>query len=339
MATIRDVARHARVSTGTVSNVLSGRKSCDPELAKRVQEAARKLDYRPNALARGLVTKKTRTLGLMAAQLGTFFSQRMLAGAESMANALGYSVLVCNTDLDPMKERSYLRILHEKRVDGVLFATYTTEDRLPEWAEDPDSRLFIPYVLTGAAVPDPPTDCVVIDNVEIGLQATNYLISMGHSRIAYVSGPWNQLASRERCEGYKQALAAAGIPLEQGYVKTGNWGPESGHNAAAELFASEPAPTAVFSANDAMAFGAMQAIRERGLRIPEDVSVVGCDDHSACPFVSPPLTTVSLPLQELASLATRLLIERVDGLRTRKELTVLKPGLVIRRSCRPPAQT
>ncbi len=335
MVTIKDVARTAGVSLGTASQALRGSASVREATRRRVLAAAARLRYRPSALARGLVTHRTHTIGLLISDIGNPFFIRAVRAVEDVANENGYNIILCNTDEDPRKEMQYLGVLVEKRVDGIILAT-TAESR--QVVRDV-RRERIPLVLFDRAWPGIAADTVTVDGMLGGRLATEHLLGLGHRRIAIIHGPSKRSTGSERLLGYLAALADAGIRAATELIREGDFKQDSGHRLAHELLGIAPRPTALFCTNNLMTVGALHALRELGLRIPRDLSLVGYDDMEWWTLTQPPLTTVGQPVYALGREAMRLLLERI-GSRTgrRPRHVVLKPELIARESCGPPPQ-
>jgi LacI family transcriptional regulator len=336
VVTIKDVAREASVSVGTASQALRESPAVREETRRRVLAVAKRLRYQPSALARGLVTRRTHTIGLLISDIANPFFIRAVRAIEDVAQGNGYNVILCNTDEEAIKETQYLRVLMEKRVDGIILAT--TAGSLPAVRDVRWRR--IPLVLFDRELPGVPTDTVKVDSVLGGRLATEYLLALGHRRIAIIHGPLVRSTGAERLRGYLLALQAAGIQPEPALIREGNFKQDSGRELARQLLKLSPLPTALFCTNNLMTVGALQTLGERGVRIPLDVSLVGYDDMEWWTLTHPPLTTVGQPVYDLGREAMRLLLAQigVHG-RRRPQRVMLKPELILRASCGPPAVT
>jgi len=329
--TIRDVARLAGVSKSTVSRVLNGDPNVAEETRNAVVAAIKEIRYTPNALARGLNTRKTGTIGLIISDITNPFHAEVARGVEDLASDFDSNVILCNTDGRPKKEAAYIDLLVEKRVDGIIFTSVKTDES--DMTNLRSRR--IPFVFAGRTLPDVAADSVVVDNILGGFQAANHLLRLGHQRIAYLAGPSHVSASMDRHEGYCQALRRAGIEPDPQLVIEGDFKQEGGYRAMSALLDRSLGITAVFAANDYMAMGALEAIYERGLRVPEDIAVVGFDDIPFARLHLVQLTTVAQPKYDIGAIAARMLFERIDG-KAQDEPSrrvVLPPRLVIRRTC------
>jgi len=330
MPNIKDVARSAGVSVATVSRVLNSDPNVASETRSRVFDAVTRLDYRPSSLARGLRTAETHTVGVILPDVTNPFFAAVLRGIEEVAWERGRQILIGDTANDEARQAAYLRLLTDKRTDGVL-ALSARGDLTPLL----DLGRRLPVVLACEYVDGDPLPSVAIDNVGAALEATSHLTDLGHTRIAYIGGPPGVILCRDRRRGWEQALRF--VPAHRGrspLMDRGDFTIDSG-KAAAERLLSLPdheRPTAIFCANDEMAIGAMQAARAAGLRVPEDLSVVGFDDIAMSRVVYPTLTTVSQPMYDLGRTAMELLL---DGGAPAPGRRVLPHRLMVRGSTGP----
>jgi LacI family transcriptional regulator len=333
VVTIKDVAREAGVSVGTASQALRGSAVVREATRQRVLAVAARLRYQPSALARGLVTRRTHTVGLLISDIANPFFIRAVRAVEDVAQENGYNVILCNTDEAPAKETQYLRVLMEKRVDGIILATTAASRRGVreiQWQR-------IPLVLFDRELPGVATHVVKVDGVLGGRLATLHLLGLGHRRIAIIHGPLDRSTGVERLEGYRTALRAAGMRPDPALIREGNFKQDSGYGVARALLDLAAPPTALFCTNNLMTVGALRALRERSVRIPEDLSLVGYDDMEWWTLTHPPLTTVGQPVYDLGREAMRLLLAQMGSeKRRRPQRIVLKPELILRESCGPP---
>jgi LacI family transcriptional regulator len=305
-AVMHDVARLAGVSHQTVSRVLNDHPNVRPETRERVLEAIRELNYRPNALARGLVTRRSRTIGVISFDTRLFGPASTLLAIEHAARAAGYAVTISSlADLDAASVRSAVDALAGQSVDGVI--VIAPRESAARGLRDLRPGLPVVAVEAGYGGEIP----VVSVDQHTGAQlATGHLLSLGHRTVWHVAGPTDWLEARERVEGWQASLTAAGVAVPP--VLRGDWSPESGYRAGLEL-AENPEVTAVFAANDQMALGVMHAFYERGVRVPADVSVVGFDNIPESAFLIPALTTVHQDFDELGRRGLTLLVQIMDG--------------------------
>ncbi len=329
--TITEVARKARVSTQTVSRVLNNRPDVSPETRQRVQRVIRRLGYQPSAIARSLVSRRTRTLGLITADFSDYFFTQVIAGAEVEARKHGYFFMLGSTERNPQDEPEYIRLLTERHVEGILFARPSTE---------PDHHYLIsllrdgvPVVTTAYHLPGETLTVVDVDNVDGALQATRCLLEHGHHQVAMITGPAIWKSVNDRTRGYTLALEKAGIAVDPSLIAEGNWSYQGGYQAMQELLARGRPFSAVFAQNDRMAIGAMRALREAGRRAPHSVSVVGYDDIPVAEYCDPPLTTIRQPMRQVGEVATRLLIQAIEEPGSVQGEVLLKTELIHRGSC------
>ncbi|GFN21903.1 LacI family DNA-binding transcriptional regulator [Thermanaeromonas sp. C210] len=330
MVTIKDVARKAGVSVTTVSRVLNNSPHpISPETRQRVLEAVAELGFLPNAAARSLQLQETKTIGLMLPDIANPYYPGIVRGIEDVAHEEGYTIILCNTDRSRERTSRYLRVLREKRVDGIIFTGGgVVEDACRDrffWREEE-----IPTVVIGRHSADFPS--VQIDNVAAAKGAIAHLISQGHRYIACITGPETSTTARDRLQGYREALAEAGLEYDAAMVVAGDFSPAGGYRALEELLARPRLKfTALFTHNDLMAVGALKALADNGLSVPRDVAVVGFDDIPLASYVLPRLTTVAVPVYDLGVTAMRLLRDLLQG-REVAPVTTLPTELVVRES-------
>lgn len=331
MATIKDVARQADVSLATVSHVINQTRFVSDELRTRVVTAMQELNYSPNSAARSLRSGETRTIGLIVPDNSNPFFAEIARIIEDIGFDNGYSVIFCNSDGNNQKESSYIQLLISKRVDGVIFiASQGTSGSIRDLTEQK-----IPIVIADREIPQPDVDVVLVNNEQGGYLAAQYLLSLGHRRIGCICGPSRLTPLSLRLRGYQKALKENGIPYREELVVPGDLRFQGGERGMRKLLELSERPTAVFALNDLMAIGAIRAIRKAGLRIPEDVSLVGFDNIPISTAIYPALTTVAQPIAKLAKTIAHLLIERIQKTHEvcpARQIT-LEPHLVIRDSC------
>lgn len=330
MARISDVARHAGVSVATVSRHLAGQKV---RRAAPIQAAIEALDFRPSALARSLQSGVTRSIGVVVPDVTNPFFAAVVKGVESASRQTAHNIFLSNTDESIHRERQVLGNL-VGRVDGVILAPAR---------EDTDNtadlrRTGVPIVLLDRWIRDSDVfDCVLIDNEGGAAQATDHLLQLGHERIGFISGPLDTTPGRGRHDGFMAALDRADMDLDPALVQFGDFRQDSGYQATLRLLGLPSAPTAIFVANNLMSIGALRALHDMGVGVPEELSFLGFDDLDLGDLLSPPLTTVSRPMAEQGVLAMRLLRNRIEGTtRAEPRRIVLATSLAVRGSCAPP---
>ena len=328
MATIREVAERAGVSYATVSHVINNTRLVSPETRARVLAAMEALNYRPNALARSLRQGKTHTIGLVLPDSANPFFAEISRSIEDEAFKKGYSVFLCNTELDTQRELFYVDVLSKKQVDGIIFvAAGDQADSL-----DFLLRQGMPVVMIDRDLPNVEVDAVLTDHQLGGFLATRHLLELGHRRIACIAGPSSITPSAERIIGYRRALEQAGLPYDENLVIRGDYHAQSGLEITHSILKMDPRPTAIFALNDLMALGALRAAAEAGYSIPRDLAVVGYDDLELAQFTNPPLTTIAQPKREIGAQAVHLLVDRMARKSRPPSRLVLPPELIIRRS-------
>ncbi len=327
---IKDIARLAHVSHSTVSRALQNSPLVSTRTAEKIQRIARESGYRASAVARGLVTKKTRTVGVVVTTISDPFISEVVSGIEQSANDNGYSVFLADSNADPDRERNVVQSFAERRVDGIL----VTASRVGALYIPLLSEMNVPIVLINNQHPGQFVHSVMIENVEASRQATRHLIALGHKRIAYLGDRFGYQSDTERFGGYRRALDEAGLPFLPELVVHGDGKAEAAINAMEKVLALPEPPTAVFCYNDMSALGALRAIRSRGLRVPEDISVVGFDDLFLASYLHPPLTTVRQPMRRMGMLAMDSLLKLMSGQESANTIHV-PADLVVRESTAP----
>lgn len=302
---IKDVAKLAGVSISTASNVLNEKGYIGDNTRKKVLAAAKKLNYKPNVLARGLVTGASKTVGVLIPDLSDPYFAEVVKGVDKCARENGYSVILCNTDRDRSKEEFYFNNLKERRVDGIIFAGSGRED--DRYIIDDED--FSKIVVIGNH--NTPFNACIVDDVKALEEVASYLIELGHRRIGLITGPLEFNVTKDRIRGYQNALNKAGIEYNPLLVIEENFKEIAGQRAADSLLdlSDKKRPTAIIAQNDQMAIGAMSAAWRRGISIPQDMAFVGYDDIPMASLTCPPLTTVSLPMHEMGYSAMSIIIE------------------------------
>lgn len=326
--TIKDVAKKAGVSLITVSRVVNGRGYVRSDTRARVQEAIEELQYVPNQMASGLRSRQTDTLALILPDITNSFWTTIARGVEDEAWARGYGVFLCNTDDDPAKEARYLDILLRRRVEGVIIVP--TPESVPQLERL--QRRAIPFVVLHHKLEGLEADVVRSDSRGAARQLTRQLLDAGWRRIAYIGGEPRRILTRDRLEGYREALAASGLPVDPALIKLGDHSEEIGALLTRELLAADPRPEALLIANSRLAIGALHALAEAGLRVPENIAVAAFYDITALDEYSPLMTTVRQPAYEIGQLGVRRLLERVAGQHLPIEDIVLPNQITVRQT-------
>jgi LacI family transcriptional regulator len=330
-ATLHEVGIRAGVSAMTVSRVVNGRGGVDMETRRRVEEAIQALDYVPNRIARGLISQKTQTIGLIVPDVVNPFFAPVVRGAESAARKAGYRVLLCNSEGDLRLEREYIEDLVAHRVEGLMLAPAGDRSRSSILSL---LRGGFPLVLIDRALSDADCDMIVSDNANGARRLIEHLIGIGHKEIAHVTDAEDTSTGRERLRGYRDALDAAGIPFQSELVVRTTVDRIGGYRAAQEILTRDPLPTVIFAVNNMTAVGTMEALRERGLSVPKDMGLVCFDDVEHLAVLSPFLTVIDQPAETFGSLGAQLLLERMTGkASSRPRRIILQTDLIVRESC------
>lgn len=329
MPTMSDVAARAQVSVASVSRALSGTgRPVSADVRARVVRAAEELGYQPNALARNMRVGSSRTLGLIISDVTNPFFTAIARSCEDVAQASSYSLLLANTDEKPAREETNLAVMAGERVAAVMLASTNQ-------AADAVARLGavrIPVIALDRRIDGLETDAVLVDNDSIGYQATRHLLQLGHEHVAVITGPPTISTTRERLEGYRRALADHHVVENPDLIQAGDLRERGGYAAAIALLDGPSRPTAILSSNNLTTVGLLHAIRARGLRIPEDVSVVGVDDMPTADLLDPPLTVVEQPTYQLGARAAEMAIRRVTNPDAPIQEVILGGHLVVRAS-------
>jgi DNA-binding LacI/PurR family transcriptional regulator len=334
MPSISDVAKLAGVSVTTVSRVINN--SAHPvnqETRERVLKVAQELNFVPNALARALVSDSTHMIGVLVGDASDPYFATILRGISVMAREEGYLTMICNSDRLPEVELSYVQMMSNYHVDGILFtgggltdSSYIQEMR--NLLADLQGR-GVPVVLLGTHRFSAPQ--ISIDNIQAAMDMTEYLISLGHKRIGFINGPDVLTTSALRLEGYCKALEKYGIPYDPGIVVSSEFTYEDGQRATDLILSCPEMPTAIFGSNDLTAIGCLSRLRERGIQVPEEISVAGFDDISAARYVNPPLTTIHVPMWDLGAAGMHHLLKLINKEEQAIQETLLLPYTLIER--------
>lgn len=335
VVTMEKIADKANVSRSTVSRILFSEShdyNFPQETVEHVMKTAKNLGYRPNQLARGLKTKKTKLIGVVIADICSPFYGKIAWTIERKAHQLGYNVIVCNSAEDYKTEIKYVDMLKEKMVDGLIISPSVIEDK--HLAQLVNERF--PLVLIDRYIKGVDTHYVIADNVKGAYEATSLLLELGHQRIGFVSGRKVDSSMQDRMEGYKNAISGKGITIDEELIVGNGSTKEAGYMAAKQLLRLNPHPTAIFGANDLITIGILNAIGEQNMRIPEDISVIGFDDFDLAPLLKVPLTVIAQPIEEIGKVALEVLLRHINDKGSNgkePEKIVLKTKLIKRESC------
>jgi LacI family transcriptional regulator len=332
VATIADVARQAGVSVSTVSHVLNGTRRVAPETAQTVQAVIDAIGYRPNVLARSLKTASSRSVGIAISAIANPYFSDIICAIEAECARLGMMVFLSDTQDDPERELAILDAFHQRRVDGVILAP-SADPECRALAQIKSARL--PCVLVDRT-PDPTFDQVGVNNHEAMANLVDYVTGLGHRRIGYVGGHPGFQTTLERIAGYRDSLEQRGVSPDERYLVTGSASTESATVAAHALLSLPEPPSAIVAGNNMATIGTMRAIRARGLRVPDDVSVAGFDDFEWADCFEPRLTLIAQPCGDIGERAAALLMERIANPEGTRQTIRLEAKMILRDSCARP---
>jgi LacI family transcriptional regulator len=326
--TIREVAERAGVSVSTVSRFLNNRPDINAETKERIQKAIDELKYVPSSIARGMVLNKTNTIGLILPDITNPYFSSIARGIQHTADQYGYSVILCDTESNPGKELNSIKLLRSKRVSGMIAAlSGDCKDELLHLKSE-----NFPFVQIDRNIPGVEVPTVTADNLLSAKTAVNYLIEAGHREIAHLAGDLSTKTARNRFQGFEEAMKESGLSINREWVLECEFSIASGIEKMSCILEGNQIPTAVFCGNDLIATGAYQVIKTAGLKIPEDISIVGHDDIELASIITPALTTMALDKYSMGQLAVEALIREIeDGVTTNNEI-ILGTSLIIRES-------
>ena len=327
--TLSEIALAAGVSVSTVSRALSNNNyPLKEETRQRITKLAEKMGYHPNFVARSLQSSRTQTVGVIVDRMSSSFTPATVQGLQDSLRQAGYSISIVNSNRDQDLVIEAIQTFHSRRVDGIVI--------LNSWLHtfnDPILPLQDrPFVFVNRLFSDAIHNCVAPGDHYGAQLAVKHLVDLGHRQIGYINGIEDWLESQNRLAGYRDVLIEHGLPVDEALIRPGDWGVDSGYRTTQDLLALKQRPTAIFAANDIMALGAIYAIQEAGLRVPDDVALVGYDDRDFAAWIRPNLTTIRMPSYEMGQAAARLLLEQIAG--EELEDTTQIPGkLIVRQSC------
>ncbi|GGI45282.1 LacI family transcriptional regulator [Paenibacillus marchantiophytorum] len=329
---IKDVAKKAGVSVTTVSRVLNGEKYVKDELKLKVKHAIDELGYAPSHIARSLVRKKTDLIGVIVPDLTSSFYSTILSSIEETASLNDYNLLVCNIIEDIDKELKYLNVFKQMRVDGIIIMHEKLSDEIRSLL----NKLEVPVIFSSVKPIDQKFISLIIDDYQAAYDATNYLIELGHERIAFIGGDMRDITSgQNRYVGYRNALTNNHVKIIYDYIKFGDYKMQKGYDLMKEILACEPRPTAVFAVSDDMAVGAMNCVHDHQLKVPDDISIIGFDGSQLTELVRPRLTSMEQPIHEMGKLTVETLIQLIEDQEgSPEEDLILGHKLVVRDSCK-----
>jgi LacI family transcriptional regulator len=328
-STLKEVAQLSGVSTATVSNALNETKYVSNEVRDKINAAIKELNYQPNIVAKSLRLQESRIIGVLISDVANPFFSIVVRGIEEELAKSNYSILLCNTESSLEKERKYLEVMIGKRVDGLIVSS---AGNTGDYFRSLD-KTGVPIVFLNRCPEFMNSDVIMTNNIQGAYSATEHLIRHGYGKIAIITGPFSISTGKDRLIGYKRALEDYGI-VESGHlVKEGLFNIESGYDKMKELMEQETKPDAVFISNNSMTLGAYKYLKETGIRIPDQVAVLGYDDPDWAEIVEPPITTVRQPAYQLGVQAANLMVGRINEKQVKREIMYMDTALIIRRSC------
>jgi len=328
--TIEDIANIANVSKATISYVINEKPGVSKEVRQKVKKIIEEYNYVPNSAARGLAGEKTHFIGLVIPDISDIFYANIIRGVEKTSNKLGFFLNLLTTHAQAEREQQVIKLFNKSMVDGLIVMAYYLKDKYIDILTESG----IPFVFIDYPRKNEEIYSVLVDNESGAFEATEYLISLGHKKIAFLEGPQAAWDSKARFEGYVKALNKHVIEFNQNLVENGNFTKEEGYLATKRLLAKNEKFTAIFSANDQMAIGAIRALKEAGLKVPDDISIVGFDNIEASSIIEPPLTTVNQPIYEMGKKSVEVLVKLINKEEVKEKKIMLKTKLIERHSCR-----
>ncbi len=328
---LKDVAKALNISVSTVSRVVNNKSYVKAETREKILRAIEEMNYTPNLVARSLKNKNTRTVGVLIPDISEDFFDFVIKGIDSALRPNNYAMILCDTGESPEKEEEYINLLLEKQIDGVILATVSKEGSLFD-------KLFS-MEIPALFIDNLPNiqknyDSVIIDNSKASEIATEHLLKLGHKKIGIITGKIDETTGYERLAGYKKVLTQHHISIDEGLIRVGDYKEESGYQHMLTLLEKNPDMTAVYVISSKMTYGAIKAIQEKGLRIPDDIALIGFDIHDASGLMSPSITTIMQPEQTIGKVAAELMMQRLQSKTDPiSQKIVLSPELVIRKSC------
>lgn len=325
--TIKDVAQKSGVSIATVSRVINGSKRVSDEIKEKVISVIKETGYKPNPVARSLVMKKSKLIGVIVPNISNFFIGEILNGIEEISKSYQYDIILCSTQGKMEQEIRYLELLSAKQVEGIIFMSWKLQAEVIEHI----ANVEIPIVLINRNTSRLTIPSVSIDNYKAAYELTNYLINKGHKTIALIRNSIdNDAFGLEQYKGYKQSLKENNIELNKNYVRYGEFSMDNSYKIVRHFVEEDDLPTAIFATSDIMAIGAINALIDSGYKVPEDISVVGFNDTKLASLYRPKLTVIHQPLFAIGSVAVKMIIQRINN-RSLKDSRVILPHKLIER--------
>lgn len=327
---VKDIAFRAGVSSATVSRVLNNKPGVSPKSRKKVLETIEELGYEPNILARSLRVRRTHTIGVLVSDITNPFFAEVVRGIEDVAHKNGFSLILCNSEEDLLKEKQYLTLLRAKRVDGIIFSPSGKNHTEVENT----LKLGIPIVSMDRQIDGHEIDSILVENAAGTRMAVHHLASHGYQKIAIISGPQSSTTGKERLEGYLQGINENNLSSDESIIMKSDFSLKGAISATNSLMQLSPRPDALLVSNNLMTIGSLQVLSEVGMKIPKDIAVIGFDDMPWAALIDPPLSVISQPAYDMGNLAANVLLNRIskgyEGLPIKMRLNT---QLIIRESC------
>lgn len=329
-ANLKDIAQHLNISVSTVSRVVNNKDRVSPETRERVSKALIELQYTPNEVARSLKSKSVNTIGVIVSDISNNFYSSVIKGIEGLAWEKGFSIIVCNSDGEAEREKEYTQLLLQKQIAGLIIATVGGNMSFFKQY----SRQGIPVIfIDNLPKLNESFDYVTINNINASYELTCHLIEQGHKDIAIITGSLDETTAAERLQGWKNALSENGISIRKKWIGTGNFRQESGYKIMKSFLEKEDKPTAILAANNFLAYGAVRAIYDSGLKIPEDISIVCFDAFDPTGLVRPQITSIIQPAEEIGRISVDIAIRKSQSKNKKVyEKVILEPKLEIKES-------
>jgi LacI family transcriptional regulator len=333
-STLKEVAKFAGVSTATVSNAINGTKYVSEEVKNKIFHAVKELNYQPNIVAKSLRVQESRIIGVVISDISNSFFSNIVLGIEEELAKSNYSILLCNTDSSVEKERMYMEMLIRQRVDGLIVSS---SGNTGEYYRSLD-KTGVPIVFLNRLPAFMTSDVIMTNNIFGGYSATEHLIKHGYKNIAIISGPFSISTGKDRLTGYLRALEDYNLRKYDCLIKEGSFSIQSGYDRMQELMEQDVKPDAVFISNNSMTLGAYKYLKKAGMKIPNQIAVVGFDDSDWADIVDPPLTTILQPAYELGKKAANVTLSRINKEATQCGIVYMDTSLITRQSCGCPYQ-
>ncbi|RKL63293.1 LacI family transcriptional regulator [Thermoanaerobacteraceae bacterium SP2] len=331
MVKLKDIAEHLNVSVSTVSRVVNNKDRVDPKTREKILKALKEFNYKPNEVARNLKKKTSKTIGIIVPDISNFFFAMVIKGAEGVARQNGYSILLCNSDEDIITEEHYAQLLLQKQISGLIIGSVGGNIDII-FKQYIKSKIPVVFIDNLPKIKDN-FDFVTIDNIKASYDLTNHLINLGHKNIAIITGRLDETTAYERLKGWEKSLKEHNIPVKKEWIGIGDFKQESGYKIMEGFLKMNEIPTAVFAANNHLAYGAMRAIIDAGLKVPDDIAMVCFDAIDPTGLIKPQITSIVQPAEEIGKIAAEIIMRKTHDSNLKIfEKVILEPQLIIKES-------